>query len=65
MEIKSYNDYEMAVDRIKCANKEDKQMALQILNLMIEQDITSCNAKIVLELCHYMIEINSKFTPIE
>ncbi|MGJ0908851.1 hypothetical protein [Clostridium botulinum] len=65
MNIKTIKTYEKARKRIQKSSKENKQMALQIINLMSSQDMTSCNAEIVLSLCHDLIEINSKITPIK
>jgi hypothetical protein len=62
IEIKDYSE---AVNRIKSAREEDRELAIQIVNLMSAQDMTSCNAKIVLSLCHDLIEINSKITPVK
>lgn len=64
MNIKTIKTYEKARKRIQKSSKENKQMALQIINLMSSQDMTSCNAEIVLSLCHDLIEINSKITAI-
>ncbi|EPY2275183.1 hypothetical protein ACFLKB_00765 [Clostridium sp. FAM 1755] len=65
MNIKNIKTYEKTRKRIQKASKENKQMALQIINLMSSQDMTSCNAEIVLSLCHDLIEINSKITAIK
>ncbi|MDU6984264.1 MAG: hypothetical protein E6371_07595 [Terrisporobacter othiniensis] len=65
MNIRSYEDYEMIKNRIEDVDKENKLMALKIINLMAAQDMTSCNAKIVLSLCHDIIDINSKFVSIK
>lgn len=65
MNIRTIKTYEKTRKRIEKASKENKQMALQIINLMSSQDMTSCNAEIVLSLCHDLIEINSKITAIK
>lgn len=64
MDIKTYVGYEDALNRIKTANKEDKELAVQLVNSLSAKNITSCNAKIILGLCHDLIDINSKFQPI-
>lgn len=51
-------------ERLSEANKEDLKMALQIVNTMAEKNITSYNAKIILNLCHDFVEINSKIVRI-
>ncbi len=58
-------DHQDGFNRIKTANKENKEMALQIVNLIAEQNMSSCNAKIILSLCHDIIEINSRIEPIK
>ncbi|SCJ98933.1 Uncharacterised protein [uncultured Clostridium sp.] len=65
MNTKTNKAYQRAKRRIEKASKEDKQMAMQIINLMSAQDMTSCNAEIVLSLCHDIIQINSKLVPIK
>lgn len=65
MNIKTNKSYQRTKQRIEKARKEDKEMAMQIINLMSAQGMTSCNAEIVLSLCHDIIEINSKLVPIK
>lgn len=65
MDLKTPKAYQRAVKRIKSASKENKNMALQIVNMMSAQDMTSCNAEIVLGLCHDLIEVNSQIVPIK
>lgn len=65
MNLKTNKAYKKAVNRIKKANEEDKRMAMQLINLMAAQNMTSCNAEIVLGLCHDLIEINSQLVPIK
>ncbi|MGN2336841.1 hypothetical protein ACTFIN_01775 [Clostridium cagae] len=65
MNLKTNKAYKKAVNRIKKANEEDKRMAMQLINLMATQNMTSCNAEIVLGLCHDLIEINSQLVPIK
>ncbi|NFN14647.1 hypothetical protein FDB56_06965 [Clostridium botulinum] len=65
MNLKTNKAYKRAVNRIKKANEEDKRMAMQLINLMAAQNMTSCNAEIVLGLCHDLIEINSQLVPIK
>lgn len=60
--MKTYTELD---ERLLEANKDDLKMALQIVDMMIEQDITSYNAEIVLNLCHDLIEISSKIVPMK
>lgn len=65
MDIKTTKSYQRAVKRIKSSNTENKNMASQIVNLMSAQNMTSCNAEIVLSLCHDLVEVNSQIVPIK
>lgn len=65
MDLKMPKAYQRAVKRIKSASTENKNMAMQIVNLMSAQNMTSCNAEMILNLCHDLIEINSQILPIK
>jgi len=63
--LKSSQTYQKTFDRLKSANKENKKMAVQLVNSFSEQNMTSYNAEIILNLCHDLIEVNSKIKPIK
>ena len=63
--IETYEDYKNAVEKVTRAPEEDRQLAKQIVNLMAEKKITTCNAKIVLNLCDDILEVNSNIIPLK
>ena len=61
--LKSSQTYQETFDRFKSANKENKETAIQLVNSFSEQNMTSYNAEIILNLCHDLIEMSSQIKP--
>lgn len=63
--IKFYERYDYIMNVISIAPENDKKIAVQIVDLMVKENLTTYNAKNILELCKFILEINSCISPIE
>lgn len=61
-DISTQKEYKLALEKFKNSSKENKEIALQIVKMLRETNPTTCNAKIVLDLCNTIINLQSTYS---